>query len=91
MNTKFKQHLFERQISITYRHVWLDDENEILTFPLWNLSGQLVGYQQYNWKSTKDKRNKTDGRYWTYTTAKSLGVFGMLLQFRTLEEIALPS
>lgn len=60
------QHLYNRHlipnlysgISITTKHV---------TFPLWNLSGQMVGYQQYNpYGSKQERRNPKEGKYFTY-------------------------
>ena len=41
----------------------------IVTFPLWNLSGQLKGIQMYNWKGSKEVHNSREGRY--HTVAKS--------------------
>lgn len=43
----------------------LDLENQILTFYLWNFSGQLKGFQRYNWKGDKKKNNSKDGKYFS--------------------------
>lgn len=46
-----------------------DLDRGIVTFYLWNLSGQLKGFQQYNWKGTKQDHNSVEGKY--YTISKS--------------------
>jgi hypothetical protein len=58
------------------RHkVWLDVS--LATFPLWNLSGQLVGYQQYNPFGDKKLRNKDGGKYYTYAPSAKDVVWGL--------------
>ena len=43
-----------------------------------NLSGQLVGYQQYNFLADKTRRNDPkEGRYYTHKTEGTLVVFGV--------------
>jgi len=56
---------------------WIDFDNQILTFPLWTVSGQLVGYQQYNWKASKLRNNDTKGKYWTYRRKDVLTAWGL--------------
>lgn len=43
----------------------IDLENHILTFYLWNFSGQLKGFQRYNWKGNKKKNNSKEGKYFS--------------------------
>jgi hypothetical protein len=75
---KYLEHLKERAGSdLTPLLKWVDYPNELLTFPLWNVSGQLVGYQQYNWKGEKKARNNRDGKYWTYTPKDTIAVWGL--------------
>lgn len=41
--------------------------DETVTFPLWNLSGQMVGYQQYRPNgSKKERQNPREGKYYTW-------------------------
>lgn len=48
------------------------------TFALWNLSGQLVGYQTYTPHAPKGRQeNPRDQRYFTYVTPGQLGVWGL--------------
>jgi hypothetical protein len=50
-----------------------------ITFLLYNLSGQIVGYQHYRPKA-KDKGVKNNpklGRYYTYLPKGTIGVFGL--------------
>lgn len=43
-----------------------------------NLSGQFVGYQQYNFLADKTRRNDPkEGRYYTHKTEGTLVVFGV--------------
>ena len=69
--------------------VWIDEENGLATFPLWNLSGKLVGYHQYNPHADKTPKTRPkDGRYFTYVTGKKkeaqLAVWGLeSFYFRT--------
>jgi len=41
------------------------------TFPLWNLSGQLVGFQQYTPNAPKQAKKPSEGRYWTIFNQKN--------------------
>jgi hypothetical protein len=49
-----KTHLKQRHLDLELHRPILDEELNIATFLLYNLSGQLVGYQQYN--SLGDKK-----------------------------------
>lgn len=75
------QHLVERHfIPELYRNIVLDDENQILTVYLNNLSGQFTGYQQYNPNSTdKVTRTRDKARYFSHTTEGSLAIWGLEL------------
>ena len=75
------QHLVERHfIPELYRNIVLDDENQILTVYLHNLSGQLTGYQQYNPNSTdKVTRTRDKARYFSHTTEGTLAIWGLEL------------
>jgi len=60
------KHLKDRHLDVRrYRGVVVTDE--VVTFPLWNLVGQMVGYQQYRPKGDKqERRNPKLGKYFTY-------------------------
>lgn len=48
-----------------YSGVWLGDG--VVVFGLWNLMGQLVGYQQYRPDASKAQKNDPkEGRYYTF-------------------------
>jgi len=71
-----QQHLVSRQLDMNLHRVWLDAD--VATFPLWNLSGQLVGYQQY--KPSADKKPSNDprsGRYFTRRRIDVTAVWGL--------------
>lgn len=76
------QHLKDRHIDIKLHRPVIDFETEIVTFYLYNLSGQIVGYQQYNHRGEKNNKksgtnNKLTGKYFTYTRKDTVSVFGI--------------
>lgn len=60
-------HLSDRHLQIErYSGVYLDHDEEVVTFLLWNLSCQLCGFQQYRPGADKKKKNcPRDGKYYT--------------------------
>lgn len=72
------QHLHSRYMDTTLHKVWINEEECIATFPVWNLSGQLVGYQQYRPDKTKEPNNNPlEGRYFTRIKDQRVGVWGL--------------
>jgi hypothetical protein len=75
-------HLFSRDYNVSlYEQIgmktWIDESERIATFPLWNQSGQLVGYQQYRPEGDKTQCNDRDvGRYYTYAK-DNLAIWGL--------------
>ena len=56
----------------------LDETEGVATFYLWNLSGQLVGYQQYRPEGEKKPNNNPkQGKYFTYRKQPTLAVWGV--------------
>jgi DNA primase len=56
----------------------VDEVERTATFFLYNLSGGLVGFQQYRPDANKEKKNQPKtGRYFTYRKEGTLGVFGL--------------
>lgn len=50
----------------------------VYTFPLWNLMGQMVGYQQYKpYASKSAKGNPRADKYFTYIPGKSNTAWGV--------------
>lgn len=82
MNT-VEQKLRERHLDPTKYHVSWDDE--VATFLLFNLSGQIVGYQNYRWYAEKVRNNDPrESKYFTYMNRNMLCVWGMeSFNFRT--------
>lgn len=58
--------LTQRNMAVDRPGLFIDPVDNTATFLLYNLSGQLVGYQRYNPNGTKEKRNSDSGRYYTY-------------------------
>ena len=76
--TKLEQHLKSRHLDLVLHRPVLDEENNVVTFYLWNLSGQLVGFQQYRPDGEKKKKNSArDGRYFTYRKQPTHAVWGV--------------
>lgn len=74
----FLDHIFKRMPGVYHQvstKVVCDLEEEILTFYLWNLSGQLAGFQRYNWKGSKENHNNFDSKY--YTICKKPVMYGL--------------
>ena len=72
------QHLQSRYLDTHLHSAWVDEDEGVATFPLWNLSGQMVGYQQYRPAASKKKDNHPKmSRYFTYRKNKVIGVWGI--------------
>ena len=70
------QHLKDRHFDISkYNDVIVDDTHNIVTFMLWNLSGQMVGYQSYS--PLLNKASGNHGKYLTHITDNKIGVWGL--------------
>lgn len=76
---KLVDHLRQRNFEPSlYCNIACNHDDAILTVYLYNLSGQLVGYQQYNPNSTDKRTNvKDEARYFTYRTEDKLAVWGL--------------
>lgn len=71
-------HLESRHLDVQLHRPMVDDQERVATFYLWNLSGQLVGYQQYRPEGEKKPRNSPrEGKYFTYKKQPTLGVWGV--------------
>ena len=80
MYKEFLNHIHVRSggcINFPYFMRWTDLEQEITTFPLWTVNGQLVGYQQYDWSASKLRNNNSKGKYFTYRNKNILTVYGL--------------
>ncbi len=80
---KLVKHLEERGMNPKLYNLQKSYSASVITFYLWNLSGQLVGYQQYRPNKTEKKNNSPKmSRYFTYLKRDMDGVFGLeLLDF----------
>ena len=73
-----KTHLLSRHLDLDLHQPMLDEENQVATFYLWNLSGQLVGYQQYRPAGEKKPNNNPKlGKYFTYSKQPTMAVWGV--------------
>jgi DNA primase len=78
MEENFKQHLTNRGLNPYLEDkVYIDYIAEIVTFPLWSSTGQLLGYQMYNWNADKLRNNDTKGKYYTYRRKDWLTFWGL--------------
>lgn len=63
---KMYAHLQSRHLDLRLHRVWVDKSKRVATFPLYNLRGQLLGYQQYRPDGSKDVNNDPrEGKYFT--------------------------
>lgn len=72
------QHLKDRHLNVDLHRPCISQDDGTVTFFLYNLSGQMVGYQQYRPdKSKLENNHPKEGRYFTYRTPGSIAVFGL--------------
>jgi DNA primase len=72
------QHLVSRHVDLNLHRPVMDETERVATFFLYNLSGQIVGYQQYRPDASKDKKNNPrEGRYFTYRPKHTIAVWGL--------------
>ena len=73
-----EEHLKSRHFDVNLHTAWMDHEDRSVTFPVWNLSGELVGYQRYRPDGDRTKfNNPKEGRYYTYSVKGKRGVWGL--------------
>lgn len=71
-------HLKSRDCDTNLHVVWVSEQEGTAVFPLWNLSGVMVGYQQYRPFASKKKNNHpSEGKYFTYTKKHCVYVWGL--------------
>ena len=72
------EHLKSRHLDLGLHRPVLDHENNVATFYLYNLSGQLVGFQQYRPHASKaPSNNPRESRYFTFRKQPTLALFGV--------------
>jgi 5S rRNA maturation endonuclease (ribonuclease M5) len=63
---KLYTHLQSRHINFNLHRVWMDEAAGIASFPLYNLRGQMIGYQHYRPSGSKNVNNNPyEGKYFT--------------------------
>ena len=72
------EHLKSRHLDVELHRPMVDEVERVATFFLWNLSGEVVGYQQYRPEGDKKPNNNPKlGKYFTYRQKPTLGVWGV--------------
>lgn len=78
---EMRKHLIGRCVNFNLHTPHLSDN--IATFMLYNLSGQIVGYQRYNpsfpsaFPGDGKQHNLRDRRYYNYVSSGQIGIFGL--------------
>jgi hypothetical protein len=62
---ELEQHLKDRHCDVSLYRPVLDHQEGVVTFYLWNLSGQLIGYQRYRPFAPKSGAPQEEMRYFT--------------------------
>ena len=76
-----KDHLISRHMNLNRHRVLLS--SEVATILMYNLSGQIVGYQRYNpsfpsaFPGDGKQSNMRDRRYYNYVSRGHIGLFGV--------------
>lgn len=73
MHGDIKQHLKQRYLNFDVHSPILDEQNQIATFLLYNLSGQIIGYQRYNPNGNKNIK----GKYFTWRNRTTVALWGL--------------
>lgn len=72
------EHLKSRHLDLHLHKVWISEKLYCASFPIWNLSGQLLGYQRYRPGASKALNNDPrEGRYFTRLVDGDVGVWGL--------------
>ena len=72
------EHLKKRHLDVELHRPVVDEVERVATFFLYNLTGQIVGYQQYRPEGEKrPSNNPKSGRYFTYRKQPTVAVFGV--------------
>jgi hypothetical protein len=70
--------LKSRRFDLNVHTDWIDEDEGVATWPLWNLTGQMVGFQQYRPAADKKRDNHPrESRYFTWRKGKVVGVWGL--------------
>jgi len=73
-----REHLLNRHLDLELHRPMMDEDEGVATFYLYNLSGQLVGYQKYRPAGEKKPSNNPKlGKYYTYRKQPTLAVWGV--------------
>ena len=76
-----KSHLKDRGVDVNKTRTIIDEDTGDTYFFLYNLSGQMVGYQKYNPEYPKIGQNKVLSprhvKYYTWITHDKVGVWGL--------------
>ncbi len=72
------EHLKGRHLDLNLHNPMIDEVERVATFYLYNLTGQIVGYQQYRPDAGKTKNNHPkEARYFTFRKQPTLALWGM--------------
>lgn len=75
---RIEEHLFSRNINPAIHDYVVDEEEGVATFFFWNLSENMVGFQQYRpYIDKKKKNNAKEGRYFTYMRSGYDAIWGL--------------
>lgn len=77
MNT-VEQHLLDRHIDLQLHRPMIDEAERVATFWLYNLSGQIIGYQHYRPDNSKELNNDpNESRYFTCVKGPKIVCWGI--------------
>lgn len=72
------EYLKSRNVDFTRTKVWVDEDMGVATFPMYNLSGKLVGYQKVNPNGLKKKFNDPVlSKYYSWRNKDEIAIVGM--------------
>lgn len=78
MKKSVRRHLIDRHVDLNLHKPIINEDERVAYFLLHNLSGQIVGYQQYKPDRSKIKSNDPrDGKYFTRPSKDKICIFGV--------------
>ena len=77
--TYLKEYLSERHLDTSVHTTWINEEEDLVTFPIWNLSGNMIGYVRHNPEGTKatGSNNPKVSKYYLITKKETPTFWGL--------------
>lgn len=74
-----KDYLHDRYLNTTLHTAWVDEEENLVTLPIWNLAGQMLGYIRHRPTGTKASalNDPKNSKYYTIMQKQTPTFWGL--------------